>query len=212
MKRYLIILSLCLATQITFAQNKNIVRTGEKTYSVGAYGHPFGFERIIPGVSQNLLFWDWASCIAMCLNYGGLNVSQEQVMSLVNGTPEEPQGSPQDLMFAINKTTPTAWGKSSKVYCNTASVDADVLFDELSADRPLIVGTGSVGVEGRAYIVTAMTYNIKFNADGRQTGINPTTVTLRDPWPSALANRTILWSDFVILTASLYTIKVELKK
>jgi hypothetical protein len=92
-----------------------------------------------------------------------------------------------------------------------AVLDPDVIFDELAAGRPLILGTGATGMEGRAFVVTAMSYNIKFDANGQQTGITPQTVTLRDPWPTGLANRTINWTDFVTLTASLYTVKVVFK-
>jgi hypothetical protein len=221
MKRPLILLAFCFIAQIGLAQNKNIIRIGEKTYSVGAYNHSFRFNKSVYTGTQNALYWDWAACIETCLNYDGLEVSQEQIVGLMNGKSEEPTGrpsdemfvgTPQDLMFMINKSTPSAWGKKSKIYCNTASIDADVIFDELSADRPLIIGTGSVGIEGRAYVVSAMAYNINFDANGQQTGITPTTVTIRDPWPGGLTNRTINWSDFVILAASLHTIKVEFKK
>lgn len=212
MKRPLIIIAFCFIAQLGLAQNKNIIRTGEKTFSVGLYAKPFRFERINYNGTQNALFWDWATCLVMCLNYNGLNVSQEQMMTLVNGSVEEPFGAPQDLTFAVNKNTPTAWGKPSKVFCAAANLNADVLFDELSADRPIIIGTGNVGLEGRAYVVTAMAYTIKFDANGQQVGIVPTSVTLRDPWPNSFANRIVQWSDFMTLTASLYTLKVEFKK
>lgn len=216
MKHLLSVLTLCFFVQLAFSQeNKNIVRTSEKTYSVGLYAKPFRFERVNLGnevTSKNQLFWDWAACLTMCLNYNGLNVLQEQVITLVNGPIEEPEGGPQDLMFAINKNTPTAWGKPSKVFTSTSNVSPDVIFDELYANKPLIIGAGSPALEGRAYVITAMAYNINYDAAGNQTGITPITVTLRDPWPNSPVNRQVNWLDFVNLTASLYTIKVEFKK
>ena len=208
MKHLLLTLSFCFMVQLASAQNKNIIRTGDKTFSVGTYANPFRFERAL----QASLYWDWAACLEMCLNYAGLNVSQEQVMTLVNGPVDNPLSTPQDLIFAINKNTPPAWGKPSKVFTTNAAIDADVLFDELSANRPLILGAATGGAEGHALIVTAMSYNIKFDANGQQIGITPNNVTLRDPWPTALANRTINWPDFINLTAALYTLKVEFKE
>jgi hypothetical protein len=211
MKPLFYTLLFCLFATFASAQNVNIKKISPTTFSVGAYAQPFRFERMVE-MDASALHLDWAACIMMVLNYNGLNVVQEQIMSLVNGTPKEPLSSPQDLMFAINKTTPHAWGNPSKVFCGVATVDADVIFDELSAGRPLILGTGATGMEGRAFVVTAMSYHIKFDANGQQTGITPQTVTLKDPWPSALASRTINWTDFVGITASLYTVKVEFKK
>jgi hypothetical protein len=209
MKKYCFVIAFSLLAIVAGAQNANIKKINPTTFSVGAYERPFRFERMTMGESLHL---DWAMCIMMVLNYNGLNVSQEQVMSLVNGTPEQPLSTPQDLMLAINRTTRRDWGvKESKTYCEVATLDPDVIFDELSAGRPLIVGTRSNGIEGRAFVITAMSYNIKFDANGQQTGITPQTITLRDPWPTGLANRTILWSDFVIATASLYTVKVVFK-
>ncbi|MES2279544.1 MAG: papain-like cysteine protease family protein [Bacteroidota bacterium] len=205
MKKFFAVTIFILFGAMAFAQNANIKRIGPTTFSVGAYARPFMFEKVL----GSTLHWDWAACIVMVLNYNGLNVSQEQVMSLVDMTV---MGTPQDLIFNVNKTTPHAWGPPSKIYTSTATLDADVLFDELSAGRPLIMAAGSVGTEGRAFVVTAMSYTIKFDANGQQTGITPATVTLRDPWPSGLTNRTVNWADFVGLTASLYTIKVEFKK
>jgi len=213
MKRFflsLIIVSTCCLS--ASAQNANIKRIGETTYAVGCYARPFEFDRIMQHAAGNDLFWDWAACIQMALNYGGLFVTQDQVMSLVNGSIDDPIGTPQDLIVSANKTTPHDWSsKDAKIYTAAATIDADVVFDELSAGRPIIVGTRRQGEEGRAYILTAMTYTINRDAGGQQTGITPATVVLRDPWPNALANRTVNWVDFVPITASLYTVKVVFK-
>src|SRR5476651_2230354 len=129
--------SLCVS-----AQNANIKKISATTFSVGCYAQPFQFERIVQHTGSGTeLFWDWAACIQMALNYGGLNVSQEQVMRLVNGSVDEPVGSPQDLIVSVNKTSPHDWGKDSKMFTTTAAIDPDVIFDELSAGQPIIVGT-----------------------------------------------------------------------
>jgi len=211
MKRLFILLAFYFVSLCALAQNANVRRIGETTYAVGCFAQPFQFERVVQHQGGNDLFWDWAACLEMCLNYQRLSVSQEQVMSLVNGSIEAPVGTPQDLIVSANKTSPHDWGRDSKIYTTTAIIDADVIFDELREGRAIIVGTRRQGEEGRAYILTAMTYTINRDASGQQTGITPATVILRDPWPTALANRTVNWIDFVPSTASLYTVKVVFK-
>lgn len=213
MKKVILLSLYALIVQFATAQNANIKRIGQSTFSVGAYDHPFRYERVVANAgTPPTLNADWAACIMMVLNYNGLNVQQDQILSLNNNRVSEALNAPQDLMFAVNRTSPHDWGDDSKIYTATATLDADVIFDELSAGRPLILGTGAVGMEGRAFVLTAMTYTIKFDANGQQTGIIPQTVTIRDPWPQALASRVVNWQDFVPLTASLYTVKVVFKK
>ncbi|GAB3928288.1 hypothetical protein [Mucilaginibacter myungsuensis] len=209
---FALIATLCVC-QAAFSQdNANIIRIADKTFSVGTYARPFRMEKMTITDPDTGPFWNWAVCIEMCLNYAGLNVSQDQVMSLVNGTPKEPLGTPSDLTFAINKTTPPAWGKPSKIYCAIANVDPDVIFDELHAGRPMIMGTGGVGTEGTAYMITAMQYTINYDTAGNMTGITPVSITLRDPWPNGKTSQNYIWNDFLAIKASLYTIKVEFKK
>ncbi|QKJ30778.1 hypothetical protein HQ865_13800 [Mucilaginibacter mali] len=232
MKTLFSILTFVLITTFASAQNPNIKRIGQTTFSVGAYDHPFRFERVTPPLPPALsinptdaekdaalqatinatITADWATCIMMVLNYNGLNVQVDQILNLNSNRAAASHNSPQDLMFAINRTSPHDWGADSRIYTSTATLDPDVIFDELSAGRPLILGTGAANMEGRAFVLTAMTYTIKFDANGQQTGITPQTVTIRDPWPQAIASRVVNWADFVPLTASLYTVKVEFKK
>src|SRR5476651_958587 len=137
MKRFFISLIVISAFRLSVsAQNANVRRIRETTYAVGCFAQPFQFERIVQHQGGNDLFWDWAACLEMSLNYQGLNVSQEQVMSLMNGTIEEPIGTPLDLIVSANKTTPHDWSsKDAKIYTATAIIDADVIFDELRAGR-----------------------------------------------------------------------------
>lgn len=211
--KYLFYLTiLVLITFSAAAQNSNVRRINETTYAVGCFERPFQFDRIMQHNGGNDLFWDWAACLEMSLNYQGLFVTQDQVMSLVNGPIDAPIGTPQDLIVSANKTVPHDWSaKDAKVFTAMATIDPDVIFDEMKAGRPIIVGTRRQGEEGHAYVLIAMTYTINKDADGNQTGITPQTVILRDPWPTALANLTVNWQDFVPITASLYTVKVVFK-
>lgn len=212
MKRLLLAALILLFTQFGYGQN--IVKTADNTYQVRILMGNFHLQRM-NNYSQNDddEIRSWAACVQMALDYGGATaVSQEQILTTAFGTTTDMIGGPQELMAATSSFKPTVFGQRANIFCEIATVNEDALFDELSNNRPLIVGLHNINNFGTGKIILAMTYSIKFNAAGEQTGIIPTSVTIGDPWPTTSGIKTITWADFMKNANTLYTLKISIGK
>lgn len=207
MKILLLTSLLVFCTFSSIAQNKNIKKIGVNTYCASISTGAFEFERVNNLMGKNDESWNWAACIDMVLNFNGLSSTQEQIIDFTM-SPTNQVSEPAELMMAMNRGTPASWGKPSHVVCEAVNVDEDALFDELSANRPMIVGLRSTNGGNRPAVVISITYSIKFSADGQQTGIDPTIVVVRDPGLTAQSVQIINWADFVKNTTVLYSLKI----
>ncbi|WP_448700735.1 hypothetical protein ACFGVR_01845 [Mucilaginibacter sp. AW1-3] len=197
MKNQLFAILLTLFTTLCYAQNPNITKLENNNYKVRILPANFRYERMSQSgdLPDNARYW--AACLSMIINYNGLSVSQADAATLGTGV--------------LNAATPNSWGRAAHIFCDELTLDEDALFDQLSANRPLIVTLRSADGEGRANIIAAMTYTIKFNSQGEQTGITPTTVTLVDPGTSSQSQRVVNWTDFIISVNTLYSVKISFK-
>lgn len=169
----------------------------------------FRFQKVTSGAGGRGSSKDlstYAACIQMILDYNGFNVTQDQVAS----TFPETATSGGDIMINVNSLRTSAWGRSVHVACDVITINEDLIFDELLANRPIVVSR-SIGEVDKASVLTAMTYNIIFDANGNQTGITPLTVTLRDPDLTSASTKAINWSDFSASGSTLYSIKIPEK-
>jgi len=211
MKNLLLASLFTLITTLACSQNRNIIKTAENIYQCGLFTGIFRYEKMSHGDDTDDSNWCMAACIKMALDYDGLVVTQEQIFSLGSGG-GRPATAPMDLIVEINKVTPAAWStRPSHIFTETANVNEDAIFDELSNNRPVLVSFRETNNMIKTNVITAMSYSIKFNDKGEQIGITPLKVTLRDPSPSAASIKTVTWTDLINSTTTLYTINVSYK-
>ena len=175
MKKALILFAILFA--ISFGQQS----FGQQLITVGIPSNSMNFY----AASQSNSNWCWAASIKMVLNYYGVKISQEDIVRRSYGT--DPygrlpnwQGSHQVITKNLNN-----WSvdKSGRVYTVRASLyfgapNVSYLIQELSNNRPVLVGYRSGSSGGHAVIITAVSYIMTNNEPIIQT------ITVRDPWPN----------------------------
>lgn len=211
MKKILLVALVVLLTRFSYGQN--IVKIGDNNYQVRILIGNFHLQKM-NNYSQddNDEVRSWAAALEMALDYAGVGVTQEQIITAAFNSTTDFSGGAPALMSATNTFKPTVFGQQAHVFCENITVNEDALFDELSINRPLIVGLHNISNIGTANIILAMNYSIKFNAAGEQTGIIPTTVTVASPWPTISGIKTISWADFTKSVDVLYTLRVSIGK
>ncbi|HUS65131.1 MAG TPA: papain-like cysteine protease family protein [Kofleriaceae bacterium] len=151
--------------------------------------------RTAPGTwgRQRQSQWCWAAASQMVLNYLGLRVSQEDVITRAYGGYLDRPASPLEISITLDGWTPEGvLGLPRTVRASSWSgiTSSDVVAD-LGAGRPMIVGLRNPdGQGGHAFVLTAMTYDV--DAAGRIIG---RTVTVRDPWPDSPSVQELSWDE-----------------
>lgn len=122
--------------------------------------------------------WCWAASSQMVLNYYGLFVTQEQIVTKIFGTLECAPGSDEDIINALTGWAPDTRGGYSAVYSEGGIINAADIVRTLSNSCPLIITLGNPDGSGHAVVMTAAYYSLD------QWG-NPiiSKVVIRDPWP-----------------------------
>lgn len=209
-----LLLTAFAALCIQFSYGQNIVKVGDNNYQVRILMGNFHLQKMDNyAQDDNDEVRSWAASLQMALDYAGvLGITQAQILTSAFGSSGSYTGGPPELMSAANTFKPTVFGQQAHVYCENITVNEDALFDELSVNRPLIVGLHNISNIGTANVVLAMNYSINRNAAGDQTGITPTTVTLASPWPTISGLKTISWADFIKSMNVLYTLRVSIGK
>lgn len=150
------------------------------TWVAGVPGEQFVYFAAAEGQGrQHMQNWCWAACIQMVLNYHGLYVQQEQIVSRVFGGLVDRPAGPTEIMSALQGQWPDSRQRYSEVMADTRNLDPYSVVQDLEYRWPLIVGLqGPRGGTGHAYVLTAVYYNLM--QDG-----SPLirAVVLRDPYP-----------------------------
>ena len=179
---------LFISPQIIFAEmaqiSPGLYMAGIPTDQFQYFAAPEGFGR------QRSANWCWAASIQMVLNYHGLYVSQEAIVTKVYGQlVDQPAEAPQ-ILQALNGWAPDVRGRYSGVIADPYSITGPSLVYDLTYRWPLIVGLRGDPV-GHAYVLTAITYQVDpWN--------NPIiqTVVLRNPWPDSPSREEMSWNEF----------------
>lgn len=205
MKKYLTSLLLIITTVFAYGQrNKNIIKIGQNTYRVSIDMSTFRFQKASQGTStrggNNLS--TAAACLQMILDYNELNVTQQQISTYF-----PTDATISDALFSVNVMDTSLWGKSIHLSCDNLNVDEDAIFDDLSTNKPIILVRNS-GSGQTASLITDMSYNIKLDAQGNQTGITPINIVVRDPSTNGASTKIINWSDFSVNGNMLYVIRI----
>lgn len=140
---------------------------------------------------QKMKNWCWAACVQMVLNYHGLYVQQQDVVSRIFGSTVDEPANGEQILAALSGWAPDSRGRRSAIRANANNHDHASIIRDLDKKWPLIVGLeGARGIAtGHAYVLTAAYF--KMDNFG-----NPVIqqVVLRDPFPG-FESRTVLNAD-----------------
>ena len=146
--------------------------------------------------------WCWAACIQMVLNYKGLYITQEEIVTKVYGQLIDQPAGPQQIMQALNGWAPDRNGGYAAVVADPYNLGGPALVTDLANRYPLIVGLKGNPV-GHAYVLTGVTYRVDpYN--------NPifNSVVLRNPWPGSPSREELSWQEF--MSRVMFTTRVHI--
>ena len=142
---------------------------------------------------QKMENWCWAACVQMVLNYHGLYVKQQDVVSRIFGDTVDRPANGEQILSALSGWAPDARGRRSAIQARVHNQPQDhaSIIRDLDKKWPLIVGlAGARGAAtGHAYVLTAAYFSQDHFG-------NPIIrkVVLRDPFPG-YESRTELDAD-----------------
>lgn len=116
--------------------------------------------------------WCWAACIEMVFFYYGLSVPQEWIVQQTWGGLVNNPGTPEQIVSNLNRTWMDAIGRSFYVSGDTYSANHVTASQDLSNNKPLIIGT-----MGHAMVLTSVQYITNQYGNGYVTE-----AIVRDPW------------------------------
>ena len=177
MKLLLLVLMLMPTTSVAFAEREQIAPgqfvAGVPTDQFTHFAAPEGNGR------QRMQNWCWAACVQMVLNYHGLYVKQEEIVSRIFGGMVDRPANPQQIMAALQGWAPDSRGRYSEILADARNMDPVSVIQDLEYRWPLIVGLSGPGGTGHAYVMTACYYQVDASNQPRIFR-----VVLRDPYPT----------------------------
>lgn len=190
-----LLLAVILVCQFWFlpqAAFADITQIGPGLYAAGIPSEQFRYFAAPDGFGrQRSANWCWAACIQMVLNYHGLYVSQEEIVTRIYGQLVDQPGRPEQILQALSGWAPDTRGRYSTILAETYSITGPSLVNDLIHRWPLIVGLRGENV-GHAYVLTAATYEV-------DSSNNPIfrSVVLRNPWPDSPSREEMSWEEFI---------------
>jgi hypothetical protein len=172
----LILLFFLISYNPSFAQN--ITQIGPGLYQVGIKTSELQYF-VAPETNgrQRQSNWCWAACIQMVLNYHGIYVTQEQIVTRVFGKLINSRANLNHILAGLQ-----GWAlqnNKNPVVVTAYKVNKwSDLVKDLAYRKPMIVVLRNTSQGSHAYVLTAATYYV----DSRNEPIFRTLV-LRDPWP-----------------------------
>ena len=136
--------------------------------------------------------WCWAACSQMILNYHGLYVTQEQIVTKIYGGLIDQPANEEQIKRALSGWAPNVQGRTSNIYCQSGLTNVNEMTQALAYKWPLIVGmkVPESGI-GHAYVMTAIYYTTD-----QYNNTIPEKVVLRDPMPGKDGRLEVGWKEF----------------
>jgi len=129
--------------------------------------------------------WCWAASLQLIFNYYGINISQEQIVQRSygmnpNGTLPDYAGSIQIITANLNNWSIDNNGVQYVVKANlySGAPIPNYLINELSQQRPVLIGYNTGSSTGHAVVATACSYITTPSGPSIQS------IIVRDPYPT----------------------------
>jgi len=176
-----------------FIYGQSIQKLGPNYFVAGIPSHEFdswAAEAVIGNQRQSN--WCWAACSQMVLNYHGLKISQEQIVTKIYGSLTDRPANEYQIREALSGWVPNVQGRISNIYCQSGLTSINEITEALAYKWPLIVGLRNPnGGVGHAYVLTAIYYSTD-----QYNNTIPEKVVLRDPMPHVDGRVEVSWSQF----------------
>jgi hypothetical protein len=130
--------------------------------------------------SQQQTEWCWAASSQMILQWYGLRVTQQDVVTRVYGALIDAPGSDNAITAALNAVAVSTDGQLKAVHAVSAAgpPPPSVLIDQLSQKHPILMTFMTGPYSGHAIVITAATYF------PTPQGPIINSIIIRDPWPT----------------------------
>ena len=204
--KHLLIILIGVITSNGVCHAQSIQQLGPNYYVAGIPTNEFeawAAERV--SGNQRQANWCWAACSQMVLNYHGLYVTQEQIVTKIYGNLVDRPANEFQIRRALSGWAPNVQGRISNIYCQSGFNSVNEITQALAFKWPLIVGLRNPnGGVGHAYVLTAIYYYTdEFN------NTIPDKVVLRDPMPGIDGRIEVSWSQFTNSMAMSFKIWVS---
>ncbi len=190
MKSLIIVLALTISSNIN---GQSIQRLGQNYFVAGIPTNEFDAwaAESVTG-NQRQANWCWAACSQMVLNYHGLYISQEQIVTKIYGRLVDKPANEYQIRMALSGWAPNVQGRVSYIFCQSGFNSVNEITTALAYKWPLIVGLRNPNSKiGHAYVLTAIYYSTdQFN------NTIPDKVVLRDPMPGTDGRIELSWQQF----------------
>ncbi|MDR3562470.1 MAG: papain-like cysteine protease family protein [Negativicutes bacterium] len=178
-----------LLPQVMYAETAHL---GPGLYMAGVPTEQFQYFAAPDGYGrQRAANWCWAASIQMVLNYHGLYITQEEIVTRIYGKLIDQPGEPAQILQALSGWAPDMRGRYSAIVADPYSISEAALVSDLAYRWPLIVGLKGDPV-GHAYVLTAVNYEVD-----SQNNPNIKSVVLRNPWPGGPSREVMNWKEFM---------------
>jgi len=136
------ILLLAIHSFILTTVSAEVRRLGDNSFFAGITEDAFR-SSAAPEVSGKMhqQNWCWAASIQMVLNYHGLYVTQEQVVTRLFGHTIDTPGRTSDVLAALSGWAPDTRGRLSRIHAQgyVLSIPPEVIVNDLARNRPLLL-------------------------------------------------------------------------
>jgi hypothetical protein len=181
---------------------QSITKLGDNYYSAGI--PTLEFYQVGEIDRQRCPEWCWAASSQMILNYHGLYVTQEQIVTKIFGSLECRPGTPSDIMNGLTGWAPDTRGRFSTIHSIYGISSTADIVQNLAYKWPLLVCLSNPDGSGHAEVMTAVYYAVDaYN--------NPIIdkVVLRDPWPYNPSRQEMSWAEFSSRATAIIRVWVE---
>ncbi len=188
-----IVLLTCMLT-IAPLHAQSVLKIGNNLFTAGIPTKEFEhYAAPLESGRQRQENWCWAACIQMVLNYHGLKIDQEQIVTRIFGSPIDLPGNPEHVLSALSGWAPNQFGGYSTIHSDYGVYSPLDIINNLAAKWPIIVGLRNRTSlqQAHAYVLTAVYYTVN---QYQEPIIEH--VVLRDPFPGNPSRQVISWIEF----------------
>lgn len=149
--------------------------------------------------------WCWAASIQMILNFHGVDVTQEEIVSRVFGDLIDAPASPDTVLSALSGWAVDSSGQSVLVSASPYVSEVSEIVYDLAYQQPMVIGLITEDGIGHACVLTAISYTV----DPYSGQSKLLSVVIRDPWPDRQSRIELSWNEFCSRLMFIARVRVE---
>ena len=149
--------------------------------------------------------WCWAASIQMILNFHGVEITQEDIVSYVFGDLVDSPATSDTVLATLSGWEISSNGQNAKVTASPYVERGTDIIADLAYQQPLIVGLQTPEGIGHACVLTAVSYIL----DSYTNMPILQGVVIRDPWPTRQSRIEMSWDEFYRRLMFIARVRVE---